>query len=158
MEEIIQAFADAISIQRRSFWVIGDIVSEALKKYPDQKTNLLGTFANLAHCSKARIVQYLQVSETFPPDVRFPDKPHSLYLKVFQRARALGIDPLQLLDLAIQNEWSERDVAEYGREDNPRISFRKTCGVCLSMVAVITQKAGATVTCPICGTNLGVAE
>jgi len=158
LEESFQAFVDAVSIQRRSFWVMGDIIAETVNGLPAEKKSLLSNFAELAHCTTTRITQYLHVSETFPPEKRLPDKPHSLYLKVMQRAKSLGIDPLELLELTLQNDWSERDVMQYMREDDPKISFRKTCPACNSMVAVITSKAGANVKCPICGEALGVTE
>lgn len=122
--------------------------------------DILGKLAEVARCSKERIRQLVVVSYHFPDEYRYPDVPWSLYRRIVQRAKALNEDPKELLKLALDNEWSEKDIAQYKLDQTVKkyVVMNKRCENCGSIVKIRgTLHNGMVIYCPICSAmGLGV--
>lgn len=158
LETFLQLFADSLQVERDANWRQGDVVSLAVKALGKKCT---ATFAGQARRSREWVHQLVRVSATFPKIYRFPDVPWYYYLKIYQRASALGESAIALLELALAEGWSERDIAKYKKpEDKVELKFKSICPACSSGITAVvdTDKIGKDVLCPICQTKLGVIE
>ena len=149
LEEVLQEFSRALEVERQANWVLGDIGSEAVKMFGK---DVVGKFAELARCSKERIRQLIVVAFTFPAEYRYPDVPWSFYRKVYQTARRTGEDALKVLELAMSNGWSEKDLSLYKADgDIEKTRFRSECSVCGSKITIDSNlESGLSIYCPVC--------
>ena len=156
LEEYKTQFTRVLEDVRALNWISGDIIAQAVTQFG---TSVLPDFASLAHRSTMWARQVAQVAMTFPEDKRYPDVPWSLYLKVAQGARKMNVSPFDLLEEALENELSEKDMARLGAKPGEEIKMRKTCpcGVKISFTCP-GDMAGLEIHCPVCGEKLGVVE
>lgn len=129
LETIFQEFANIIENERNANWQAGDLIAQVLSECSKQERDILiGKFAELADCSAQKIKQLYRVARTFPPDKRALDKNWSFHLSVMEKANALNNDPIELLDLALKEGWSKREVAQYCTDGSHRTYDR--CSTC----------------------------
>lgn len=148
LEELLQKFASALELERRSNWVLGDICVEGVKLFGKE---IISKFAETARCSKERIKQLVAVSYTFPDSHRYPDVPWSFYRKVYQTAKRVNENAIELLETALSNGWSEKELAGYKLDKLVKAKFKAKCGVCGCKVTVEGDlKAGISIYCPVC--------
>jgi len=155
LEEYKSQFVRVLEDSRTLNWIQGEIIAQAITQFG---TSVLSDFASLAHRSTMWARQVAQVAMTFPEDKRYPDLPWSFYLKVLQRAHKLKMDPLELLEKAVAEEASEKDIVKIGT-DSEEIKMHKVCpcGVKINFTCPPTM-AGMEIHCPICGEKLGIVE
>lgn len=149
LDELIQQFINALEIERNSNWLQGDIVAEAIKQYGRE---VISAFAEAGRCTKERIRQLVRISVAFPEERRLPEVPWSLYRAVYCAAKRLGKEPLEVLELALQNEWSQADLAGLGKDKRIKARLEKRCDWCGSRIIVEADGglAGETIYCPVC--------
>lgn len=149
LEELLQEFVNALEVERNSNWLQGDIVAEAVKQYGRE---VIGTFAEAGRCTKERIKQLVRLAVAFPEDRRLPEVPWSWYRAVYQAAKRLNKEPLEVMELALANEWSQADLTGLGKEDAPRARLSRRCDWCGSKVSIEADGglAGETIYCPVC--------
>lgn len=149
LEELLQQFADALEVERRSNWLQGDIVARAVMEHGK---GVLGKFAEVGRCTIERIRQLARIATAFPPEVRHPDVSWTWYRAVYQAAKRLGEEPLVLLEEALAHEWSQADLAALGRKKETPARFTGRCDWCGVRVVVETDAngIGRVVHCPLC--------
>lgn len=113
LEELEQSFVDAIQLGRRGHWLLGDLCNEAISKHG---RGMIGTLASLGRCTKRYIQQLARVSKTFGEEIReqYPEMPWSLF-----RVVAGTENPLEWLERAAENEWSEAELRQAIRGQKP---------------------------------------
>ena len=149
LEEVLQEFSRALEVERQANWVLGDIGSEAVKMFGK---DVVGKLAEIARCSKERIRQLIVVAFTFPAEYRYPDVPWSFYRKVYQTAKRTGEDALKILELAMNNGWSEKDLSLYKADGKvKKTKFMSECSACGSKITIDGNlKSGLSIYCPVC--------
>jgi hypothetical protein len=175
LEDAVSAFVDALEHEREGLWEASWAVSRAVEacgisqrdcvaqigsyafsadRPKDAKRRLFGTFAEAGACSIARVAQLCAVGAAFPePAVVAQDKSHTWHRKVAQRAKALGLDVLELQANALREGWGQRELDRLGKSDAARsVRFRGTCPDCAASVQVtmMVGMVGHPVRCPIC--------
>jgi len=149
LEEVLQEFSRALEIERQANWVLGDIGSEAVKMFGK---DVIGKLAELARCSKERIRQLIVVAFTFPAEYRYPDISWSFYRKVYQTAKRTREDAMEILELAMSNGWSEKDLSLYKADGNIKNTrFISECSLCGSKITIDSNlESGLSIYCPVC--------
>jgi len=154
LEDALQLFAQTIEDEREANWQKGDIALSIVNYFGPEA---IGKLAETAHCSIHRIYHLLYNAKTFPPEKRAKDYNWTFHLTVAYRAKAIGMEPEELLDMAIKNGWTAKDVKNYMSDKKPESlgSFK-----CMDCGAKITIKApedfkGRKINCPFCGKYLG---
>lgn len=175
LEDAVAAFVDALEHEREGLWEASWAVSRAVEScgisqrlivsqigshafsaaHPTQaRRALFGAFAQAGACSIARVAQLCAVGAAFPtPADVAQDKSHTWHRKVAQRAKALGLDVLELQANALREGWGQRELDRLGKSDAARsVRFRGTCGDCAASVHVtmMAGMVGHPVRCPIC--------
>lgn len=153
LDEYLQKFADILEMERENSWEKGDIIAECIRRYGK---DVIGKFAEVGRVSKQTIKVYALVSLVFPQDKRYPDVAWSLYRAVYFKAKKLNMDPIELLEFALQNNMTARDVMRYKSE--PKIqNMKRFCPACDIEVEIKGNiKEGSTIYCPICRRDIGV--
>jgi len=152
LEDALSAFIAALEDERSANWKAGDIVSDIIETYGSK---VIGKLAETANCSSARIYLLKSTSETFPPEVRSPEHSWSFHKCIGEKARTLGEDPIELLNKAIEEGWSLRDVQDYGRSiKSVNKSFECACGIKFTLRGE-NNLNGKIVCCPICLAKVG---
>lgn len=147
LEERLQDFANALEKERDLNWKLGEIVLEAVREHGK---SVLSSFAQVANCSLSKISQLATVAAVFPPEQRSPEHSWSFHQRVYYKARQNGIDPVELLDKAIANDWSLKNLAEVG---NPRtVGLSRECPDCGARIEVRApgEYKGTAIFCPVC--------
>jgi len=149
LEEVLQEFSRALEVERQANWVLGDIGSEAVKIFGK---DIISKLAETARCSKERIRQLITVAFSFPIEYRYPDVPWSFYRKVYQTAKRTREDVLKVLELAVSNGWSEKDLALYKADsDIKKTRFISECSACGSKITIDSNlESGLSIYCPVC--------
>lgn len=152
LEEYLQSFANILEEERTANWKKGDILLEAIVRYGK---DVLGKFAEISYYSEKTLKIYASISSAFPKESRYSDVPWSIYRAVYFKARKLNMDPSELLELALHNNWTARDIARYKAEPEMREITRR-CEVCdISITIRGKLKDGLVIHCPICGKDIG---
>lgn len=148
LEEHLQELAELATAERAVTWELGDRFCVIVKEHGREA---LSKVAEILHRSLEWVRQRTRIAVAFPPEKRLPDVPFTIYRLVYSRAKALGMEPTELLDMALTNGWSERDIAAYGREKK-RITWRKTCGWCNTAYSLTIDGGltGTPIVCPVC--------
>jgi len=147
LEEHLQELAELATAERAVTWELGDKFCTIVKEHGREA---LKAVAGVLHRSVEWVRQRVRIAVAFPPDKRLPDVPFSVYRTIYGRAKALGMEPTELLDMALIYDWSERDIAAYGREKK-RIKWRKTCDWCNTTYNLtLDDLSGTPFICPIC--------
>lgn len=113
LEELEQLFVNALQLGRRGHWLLGDICNEAITKHG---RGMIGTLASIGRCTKRYIQQLAKVARTFGDEIRdqYPEMPWSLF-----RVAASTENPLEWLERAAENEWSEAELRQAIRGQKP---------------------------------------
>ena len=149
LEEVLQEFSRALEVERQANWVLGDIGGEAVKIFGK---DIISKLAETARCSKERIRQLVVISFSFPVEYRYPDLPWSFYRKVYQTAKRTREDVLKVLELAVNNGWSDKDLVFYKSDDAIRkTKFTSECSLCGSKITIDSNlETGLSIYCPVC--------
>jgi len=152
LEEYLQKYVEVLEVERNLNWDKGDIILEGVSTFGK---DILNKLAELSRMSSATLKIYASIASAFPKEHRYPDVPWSLYRAVYFKARKLSIDPVELLDIALSNAWSARDVARYKSQPEER-TITRNCSYCDITITIRGKiKDGAIIHCPICGRDIG---
>ena len=155
LEALRQEYVTLVAAGRATFWRLGDLAAEAVRHYGRA---VLSTFAQDERCSTALIRQRVTVCVAFQGEARHPDVGPSLYRAAYQAAQRLGRSPTDVLDEALERDWTVRDLDALGKhERRRRAELSTTCDVC-GVTWHGTAKAGETsaawkglpIPCPSC--------
>lgn len=154
LEDALGIFAEIIEEERNANWLKGDIALKAVEAFGNE---IIGKLAEVAHCSKNKIYHLLYVSKAFPPEKRALDYNWSYHLQVAYKARALGMEPEELLEKAISEGWTQRDVKNYMSDKISIVKSDFECPDCKIEFTVKAEKekSGTRIFCPICNSALG---
>lgn len=162
IEEHLTQIAELIAANRATNWALGDAAAEMVREY---NRGVIGSIAEVAGCSKERIMQLIAVAVEFPPEMRWPDTDWSVYRAARQAAKRIGREAAEVLREAVENGYSAADIAALGREEKQKAKLSRRCEWCGSKIAIEAAGglAGTRVPCPVCHaeereTMLGVLE
>ncbi len=115
LEDLLSALAVSVEDERTAVWLRCDLCAVATLTWPGDR--ITGKLAETLSCSSQAIRRYAATGRTFPPDVRAPDRPLNLYYYALQAP-----DPLAAVQLALDKQWSPRQLREYLRrgDSNPQ--------------------------------------
>lgn len=154
LEAYLSQFATLAERERASRWALGDLVGEAIAEFGK---GVIGKFAETGRCSKEHIRQLARIAKAFPPEYRYPDLDWSFYRGVYNAAKRTGKHVLGVLEEAMENEYSLRDLAGYGKEEASKARLSRRCEWCNTKVVVEADGglAGERIYCPVCETQNG---
>jgi hypothetical protein len=154
LEEALGMFADVIEDERNANWRKGDVALKVVNYFGSE---VIGKLAETAHCSINKIYHLIYNARAFPPEKRAKDYNWTYHLIVGYRAKALEMDAAELLDMAIKNGWTMKDVKEYKSEKKSPSIGSFYCIDCDAKVKIVSNedKKGIMIKCPFCGKDLG---
>lgn len=156
LDDLREKFRDYLTGERACHWSAGDMIAKALGFVNDAKARreLLGSFAEVGHCTTAYCRQLAAVSSSFGTEYRQPDIAFSLYRACIHASRRTGEPAHRILERCKAENWHAADVAKLGRKDEAFVSLAKECGDCGFKTAVKGKGAktfaGMRIRCPVC--------
>lgn len=149
LEAYLSQFVTVAEHERASRWALGDLVCEAIIEFGK---DVIGKFAETGRCSKEHISQLARIAKAFPQEHRYPDVDWSFYRGVYNAAKRTGKHVLEVLEEAMQNEWSLKDLAAYGKENQAKARLSRKCEWCDTKVFIEADGglAGEKIFCPVC--------
>ena len=97
---------------------VGWLVYDTTALLTNQSNVSQGDLASALSCSQSKISQYIKSANTFPPELRAYD----ISLTVYDAAKDVndsGLDPIDVLDFAMTEELSPRQVRGYIESHRP---------------------------------------
>lgn len=119
LEDFEQFMAELVETQNLLRWAMYDSVYELIKKGISQ-----GRIAKILGCSQAKISQYAKSAQTFPEETRHLDIPVSIY-DACRDTKDSSLAPIQVLEKAIEEELSPRQIREYIEGERPKKKSKK---------------------------------
>lgn len=145
-------------------WQLGDALAEGIEQFGRE---IMPEQAKALGRSVAYVRQHIVTAVRFPAELRAQDQSWSWHRKLGQKAKTLGVEVEALMDMALSEGWSEKDMATYGRQPSKtKLTLTRHCEECDSEVSIRADSglAGTLVLCPVClsangeNTRLGVLE
>jgi len=112
LEELLGFLAQGIQAERRATWVICDLCAWARAHAPHDRA-LVKTLASTLGVSSQTVRRYIQTGMTYAPDLRAEDRPLTLFYEALRAE-----NPTAVIQLALTNAWSPRQLREYVRGDS----------------------------------------
>jgi hypothetical protein len=154
LEEVIQAFVNAIGGEREALWEAGDILAPFRG---DRKA--LGLFAQAAKSSLTRCRQLSEVSASFEPGLRDRERSWTWHRAVRHAAQRIARPIPEVLQEAQEKDYGQRELNALGR-NRSFVSWAGTCADCDARMSVRMMGGckGHPVACPYCAARVADSE
>lgn len=148
LEETLTRFAEMMEANRATNWSLGDLAAEAVREHGRV---VVGKLAEVARCSRERIMQLIRVAMTFGEELRYPDIEWSIHRAVYHAAKRLQQEPGEVLKHVLEQELSLKDIAALGTDKKTIARLSRSCEWCGARISVAVEGlAGTKILCPVC--------
>jgi len=156
LEEDLQCFTNTLENYHDSKWELGKEATRIVGVYGKKS---IGAIASVAVVCSETVRQWIKVWLAFKDD-RSIEHPYSWHLAIYNRAKALNIDPLVLMNLAIAEGWSFREIGQYQQDltIKPETQSFIHCDSDIVIRAFLKDRGGQAVFCPFCKEKIGEFE
>lgn len=152
LEERLTRIAELVAANRAVNWELGDVAADLVREYG---RGIVGKIAEVCGWKRSEVIQVIRLSCVFPPEVRYPDVRRSWYTAALQTANRMGLDPVDVLNEALEQGLSAAQIHRMGREAE-RAVFKAACACGIRIrVEGPGGCVGTQVLCYGCNTVLG---
>jgi hypothetical protein len=147
LEEILSRRAELNEAKRAIEWSLADQAAQLVREYG---RNVLSEAATLDRSTTEKVANQARVAAAFPEEYRHPDIPWDFYLTVLKAAKRLDKPPIEVLEMALTENMSAKDLNKLGKQKREVAKLSKTCEWCGAKVRVEHEQPGTKILCPVC--------
>jgi hypothetical protein len=156
LEQDLQSFTTTLENYHDSKWELGREAARIVGLYGKKS---IGAIASVAVVCSETVRQWIRVWLAFK-DNRSIEHPYSWHLAVVNRSKALGMDPIVLMNLAIAEGWNLREITDYQKDftATPETRAFMHCDADIVIRAFLKDLGDKPVFCPFCKKEIGEFE
>lgn len=147
LEENLSRRAELNEAKRAIEWSLADQAAQFVRNYGK---NVLTEVATLDRSTTEKVANQARVAAAFPKEHRHPDIPWDFYMVVLKAAKRLGKSPVEVLEMALSENMSAKDLNKLGKQKKDVAKLNKTCEWCGAKVHVEHEQPGTKILCPVC--------